>query len=58
MSKSLNVGDMVEVRREKFDIFHDFCGRIIGFRNGVVQVRDQDDNVFECFKNQLRVLEY
>ena len=47
------IGDNVEVLANNDDIFHDFIGTAIGFKeNGIVQVRDQDDDVWDCSVNQ------
>jgi hypothetical protein len=59
MSKKINdglfeAGDEVEVLANKDDVFNDFCGTVIGYKSkGIVQVRDQDDNVWDCGENQL-----
>lgn len=49
------VGDRVEVQANKDDIFNDFCGEVIGYKeDGIVEVRDQEDNVWDCEENQLQ----
>ncbi len=49
-------GDTVEVLSNKGDIFNDFCGTVIGYKGdvdeGIVQVRDQEDNVWDVGENQ------
>jgi hypothetical protein len=48
-------GDRVEVLANKDDIYNDFIGTVCGFREeGIVQVRDQEDNVWDCGENQLK----
>ena len=51
-----DAGDMVEVLANVDDIFNDFCGTVIGYKgnpdDGIVQVRDQDDDVWDVGENQ------
>ncbi len=48
------IGDEVNVTARPDDLFnHDFTGYVIGHRNGYVQVKDQDDDVWECDAEQL-----
>ena len=52
------IGDTVEVLANKDDIFKDFCGIVIGYKEeGIVQVRDQDDNVWDVGENQCEKVE-
>ncbi len=47
------IGDNVEVLANNGDMFYDFVGTVIGFQeNGIVKVRDQDDDVWNCNENQ------
>lgn len=47
-------GDIVDVLPNKDDAFdHEFCGTVIGYRSGaIVQVRDEDDNVWDVGESQ------
>lgn len=46
-------GDGVYVTSNKDDNFNDFFGTVIGYKSaGIVQVRDQDDDVFDVDENQ------
>lgn len=49
-------GDTVEVLANNNDLFNDFCGTVIGYKgnvnDGIVQVRDQDDDVWDVGENQ------
>ena len=46
-------GDTVEVLANKGDNFNDFCGDVVGYKSqGIVQVKDQDDNVWDVGENQ------
>lgn len=48
------MGKTVTVTPNTNDIFtHEFVGTVIGLRNGAVQVRDQDDEVFEVEFSQI-----
>lgn len=50
-------GDIVNVIANKNDIFKDFCGEVIGYKSrGIVQVKDQEDDVWDCGENQLELL--
>ena len=51
-SSMFEVGNKVEVLANKTDIFNDFIGTVCGFKNeGIVSVKDQDDNVWDCGEN-------
>jgi hypothetical protein len=50
--------DIVDVYPTSSDDFFDFTGKIIGFRNNLVQVKDQDDDVFEVEPHQCRLSKY
>jgi len=48
-------GDHVEVLANKDDDFNDFLGTLVGYSGeGILQVKDQDDNVFEVGENQCK----
>jgi len=51
-----NEGEVVEVYANENDIFHDFEGKIAGFRNDLIQVIDMDDDVYEVDPHQVRLL--
>ncbi len=51
-------GDQVDVYPTSNDDFYDFTGRIIGFRNNYIQVKDQADDVFEVEAHQCRLAKY
>lgn len=52
-------GDTVEVIANKDDPFNDFCGTVIGYKGGgIVQVKDQDDNVWNVGENQCEKVDY
>jgi hypothetical protein len=54
MNNNFQVGDQVFVIATNEDLFyHDFQGVVVGERNGFIQVRDQDDDVWEV--NPLQV---
>lgn len=50
-------GDEVNVIRKQDDVFqNDFTGTVVGFRaDQYVQVRDQDDNTWDCDPDQLEL---
>jgi hypothetical protein len=48
-----NKGDIVEVIANNNDDFNDFCGMVIGYKGeGIVQVKDQEDSVWNVGENQ------
>lgn len=47
------VGTTVNVKPWPNDYFHDFTGTVIGHKGELVQVRDQDDDVFDCDPEQV-----
>lgn len=48
-------GCMVNVERWDDDQFaHDFTGSVIGYHNGLVTVRDQDGDCWDCDPDQIR----
>jgi hypothetical protein len=53
-----NKGDIVEVIANNDDDFNDFCGRVIGYKGeGIVQVKDQEDDVFDVDENQCKKID-
>jgi hypothetical protein len=50
------VGEHVNVKAHSNDDFYDFSGKVIGVRNGFLQVRDSDEDVFEVEVSQVSVL--
>jgi transcription antitermination factor NusG len=51
------LGDIVEVIANKDDDFHDFAGTVSRIKkNGIISVRDQEDDVFDCGENQVSKL--
>jgi len=52
-----SIGDEVEVIANINDIFCDFMGTVIGIKgNNIIQVRDQDDDVFDVDADQCTLL--
>lgn len=52
------LGQEVEVTaREEDDFNNDFTGTVFGFRNGFIQVEDQDGDVWECEPTQVKAVE-
>jgi len=49
--------DRVVVKPNEQDFFHSFVGVVVGFRNGLIQIRDQDDDVWEVDESQLSPVE-
>jgi vesicle coat complex subunit len=48
-------GEQVEVLANQDDDFNDFLGTIVGYAGeGILQVKDQDDNIFEVGENQCK----
>lgn len=43
----------VNVKATDDDIFHDFTGTIIGIHGDYIMVQDQDEQVFDCYPDQL-----
>lgn len=48
-------GESVTVTPREGDTFHEFVGTVTGSRNGLLQVRDQDDNMFDVELCQVSV---
>jgi hypothetical protein len=56
--KDFEIGDEVEVTAGPGDDFaNDFTGTVYGFRGEYIQVKDQDDDVWECEAGQLKLVE-
>ena len=56
MKKTLDmfgVGNVVNAHPKNGDFDHTFTGIVIGHKQGFVQVRDQDGDVFDCEPDQL-----
>ncbi|MFA7219061.1 MAG: hypothetical protein WC119_00855 [Synergistaceae bacterium] len=51
------IGKEVDVWAKEGDDFNDFGGTAIGIRNGHLQVRDQEDDVFEVDEDQVDIVE-
>ena len=52
--EDFEVGMNLNVRRMMHDLFnHNFTGHVISCNRGYVQVRDQDDDVWDCVPEQL-----
>ena len=54
---SIQVGDEVVASPKNNDFSNEFVGVIISRNKGYYQVRDQDDNVFDCDLDQLSLVE-
>ena len=53
ISGMFEIGDIVDVLPNKDDSFNEFYGTVIGYKSeGIVQVRDQDDDVWDVGENQ------
>jgi len=50
------VGMKVDVIAADIDNFHDFTGTVIGVRNGLFQVIDQEDNVYEVEELDMKLV--
>jgi hypothetical protein len=51
------VGENVLVYpNESDDFYNEFEGNVIGVRNGFLQVKDQDDDVFEVEVSQVSII--
>ena len=49
----MEIGDTVFVTADGEEIMCDFEGTIVGFKKGYIQVRDQEDNVYDCEPSQI-----
>jgi hypothetical protein len=50
--------DMVDVIANKGDNFNDFAGVVVGIKeNGIVSVKDQEDDVFDVGENQCELVD-
>ena len=55
IGEQFHIGDFVDVEGWKDEVLHDFQGYVVGFKDTFIQVRDQDDNVFDCEYNQCTI---
>ena len=55
MDPEIFVGEKIHVTANEDDDFHDFVGTCIGVRNGFLQVKDQDDDVYEVEVSQISI---
>ena len=55
----INIGDRVLVTplENGDDPTEEFVGAVVGFKDKYIQVRDGDDNVYDCELNQLMVID-
>lgn len=54
MDKKFKVGDLVFVTKFDDDIFnHGFTGVVVGYRSGFICVVDGDEEVWDCYEEQL-----
>ena len=52
--KNFNVGDSVFVQQECGDLFeNDFCGTVVSISRGLVQVSDQDGDIWDVNFSQV-----
>lgn len=49
-------GDEVEVLSKDGNPPNDFVGKVIGYKNSYVQVRDQEDDVFDVDEDQCQMV--
>lgn len=50
---SFPFGATVNATPKDGDFENPFTGKVVGYRNGLIQVQDMDDDVFECEAEQL-----
>lgn len=50
------VGETVIATPKGNDDFHEFEGTVIGVRKGFLQVKDQDDDVFDVEVSQVTII--
>lgn len=50
------IDETVDVDAKYEDDFSDFRGTVIGVRNGHLQVRDAEDDVFEVDEDQVEIV--
>ena len=50
-------GDIVDVYPMTDDDFYDFTGTIVGFKNGLITVKDSDDDIYHVEARQCRLSE-
>lgn len=49
------IGTVVDVSADGDTVLNEFQGIVIGYRDNWIQVRDQEDSVFDCDRAQLAV---
>ena len=52
MKNKFQIGETVEVSSKDSNPPNDFVGMVIGYRNGCVQVKDQENDVFDVDEDQ------
>lgn len=57
MNTAIQVGDEVVATPKNDDFSHEFVGVVISQNKGYYQVRDQEDNVWDCDLDQLALAE-
>jgi hypothetical protein len=53
MNKNFPVGSSVIATPKDNDFANEFTGTVISHNKGFIQVKDQEDNVFDCDPDQL-----
>ena len=56
-TETFSVGDIVDVDAQAGGNSYEFTGRVVGFSDGLIQVRDQDDDVYECVPSGVKMVE-
>jgi transcription antitermination factor NusG len=52
-SSMFEIGDQVEVLANNDDVFNDFIGTVVNIKEeGIISVKDQDDDVWDVGENQ------
>ena len=57
MTNKFPVGAEVDAKPKDNDFAHEFTGHVISHNKGYIQVRDQENNVFDCDPDQLTLTE-
>ena len=52
IGKKFKIGDPVYVTSKEGNPPNEFAGIVIGFKDILIQVRDQEDDVFDCDEDQ------
>jgi len=50
------IGDFVLATPKNGDFNNEFSGTVVGFKDQYIQVRDMEDNVFDCEADQIEHL--